>query len=357
MTFITILIVYYILMPLVLSAQPGTKVDGGPAHGKVVTEYLQSDILRENRIGLDVKRSISVYLPPGYGQHVKAYPVIYYFHSLGWSNEKMFAAGNLIQPVLDRAIASGVIREFILVAANYSSPTLGSWYENSSTSGRWLDYTIREVIPYIDSHFRTIAHRNSRGLAGDYLGGYGALKFAMLYPDIFSVVYALHPAGTGPGLSPMQTNADWQRIYKAKVFADLWGDHYAPGFVAMAQAYLPAQDKPPFYCDLPVELVNGQPKVNPDRYRKLFSAFLLDELLKTYSDNLRKLRGIAFDWGRYDRTQSHVYSNQAFTRRLDDLGIDHTAEEYNGGPSEKNWIEHGRVEDNMLPFFNRLLEF
>lgn len=326
-------------------------------HGTVVTEHFTSEILRDNRIGLELKRSISIYLPASYHEGTKAYPVIYYFHSLGWSNERMFAEGTQAKPLFDRAISNGAIREFILVAADYSGPTLGSWYENSSTSGRWLDYTINEVVPYVDSHFRTIRHRDSRGLSGDFTGGYGALKFAMLYPDLFSVVYALHPVGTGTGLMPMQSVADWRRIHEAKEFADLWGDYYAPGFVAMSQAYLPNPNRPPFYCDFAVEIENGEPKLNVENAKKLHSQFLLDGLLLEHADNLRRMRGIAFDWGRYDRTQSHVYSNQAFTRTLDQLGIEHTAEEYNGNQWEKNWIEHGRVEANMLPFFDRYLVF
>lgn len=325
--------------------------------GTVVTEHLTSEILKDNRIGIDPKRSISVYLPAGYQKSKKSYPVIYYFHSLNYSNEQMFADGNLAQALFDRAIANGQIGEFILVVPNYSSPTLGSWYENSSTSGRWLDFTIKEVLPYIDSHFRSIRHRDSRGLAGDFIGGYGALKFAMLYPDLFSAVYALHPVGTGSGLMPAQTMVDWRRLHKAKTFSELWGDQYAPGFVSMAQAYLPNPDRPPFYCDFVVEVENGEPRLNTENIRKLQSRFHLDELLREYGDNLRKMRGIAFDWARYDRTQGHVYSNQAFTRKLDQLGIDHVAEEYNGDVSVKDWIEHGRVEDNMLPFFNRYLVF
>ena len=179
----------------------------------------------------------------------------------------------------------------------------------------------------------------------------------MLYPDLFSVVYALHPVGTGGGLMPAQTMVDWPRLHNAKTFSDLWGDQYAPGFVSMAQAYLPNPERPPFYCDFVVEMQNGEPKLNPENVQKLRGRFHLDELLQQYSDNFRKMRGIGFDWGRYDRTQGHVYSNQAFTRKLDQLGIDHVAEEYNGDVSEKNWIEHGRVEDNMLPFFNRYLVF
>lgn len=325
--------------------------------GKVVTEHIISKILKDNKIGLDTNRSISIYLPPGYEQSGKSYPVIYFFHSLGWSNEKMFAGDNSPQPLLDKAISNGTIRDFILVAANYSSPTLGSWYENSTTSGQWIDYTIKEVLPFVDSHFRTIRHRNSRGLAGEFIGGYGALKFAMLYPDLFSVVYALHPVGTGSGLMPGQQMVDWERIYKAKTFNELWGDYYAPGFVGMSQAYLPNPNRPPFYCDFIVDLQNGKPMLNVNNQKALQSRFLLDQLLPRYEDNFRKMRAIAFDWGRYDRTQSHVYSNQAFTRMLDNLGIEHIGEEYNGDQSNKNWIPHGRVEDNLLPFFNRYLVF
>lgn len=325
--------------------------------GTLVTGDITSEILRDNRIGINPQRSISVYLPPGYHESTKSYPVIYYFHNINWSNERMFAEGNTVQPIFDRAVTGGRIGEFILVAANYSSPTMGSWYENSATSGRWLDYTIREVLPYIESHFRTIRHRDSRGLAGDFLGGYGALKFAMLYPDLFSVVYALHPVGTGMGLMPTRSMVDWPRLHRAQSFADLWGDHYAPGFVAMSQAYLPNPNRPPFYCDFIVEMENGKPVYKPENLKKLQAQFHLDELLPVYADNLRKMRGIAFDWGRYDQTQGHVHSNQAFTRKLDQLEIEHIAEEYNGGPYDKTWIEHGRVEDNMLPFFARHLVF
>jgi enterochelin esterase-like enzyme len=328
-----------------------------PTTGTLVTEHITSEVLRDNRIGLDLKRSISIYLPPGYHESTKSYPVIYYFHSINWSNERMFAEGNAVKPMFDRAITGGRIQEFILVAANYSGPTMGSWFENSATSGRWLDYTINEVLPYVESHFRTIRHRDSRGLAGDFLGGYGALKFAMLYPDLFSVVYALHPVGTGMGLMPTKAMVDWPRLHKAKAFSELWGDHYAPGFVAMSQAYLPNPNRPPFYCDFIVEMENGNPVYKPENLKKLQAQFHLDELLPQYADNLRKMRGIAFDWGRYDQTQGHVYSNQAFTRKLDQLEIEHIAEEYNGGAYDKNWIEHGRVEDNMLPFFARHLVF
>ena len=170
-------------------------------HGTVVTEHIVSEKLRDTKTGLDPNRIVKIYLPPGYGESSKSYPVIYYFHSLNWTPEKMFADGNLVR-LMERGFAKGVVREFILVAADYRSPTLGSWFENSTTTGHWLDFTVEELVPFVDRHFRTIRHRDSRGLAGDFVGGYGALKFAMLYPDLFSVVYAMHPVGTGTRVVP-----------------------------------------------------------------------------------------------------------------------------------------------------------
>jgi hypothetical protein len=69
------------------------------------------------------------------------------------------------------------------------------------------------------------------------------------------------------------------------------------------------------------------------------------------------MRGIAFDWGRFDSNPDHVYANQAFSKKLRDQGIEHEAEEYNGDPFSKNWIEQGRVYARMLPFFARHLVF
>lgn len=324
--------------------------------GSVVTEHIDSVALRDTRTGLDPRRTVKVYLPPGYATSGRGYPVIYYLHTINWSAEKMFEDGNLVH-LLERGLGEEVIRDFIFVAADYSSPTMGSWYENSPTTGRWLDFTIDELVPFIDGRFRTIRHRDSRGIAGDFLGGYGALKLAMLHPDHFSSVYALHPVATGQGTRPMHRMVDWERVHRAQRFDDLWGDYYAPGFVAMAQAYLPNPDRPPFYCDFIVEPRDGTFEVHVENLKALKSRFLLDELFREHGDNLRRLRGIAFDWGRYDRTDSHVYSNQAFTRLLDDFGIAHTAEEYNGDIWDKTWTPDGRFFTRLLPFFNRHLTF
>jgi enterochelin esterase-like enzyme len=83
-----------------------------------------STILKENLIGLDSNRTIKVYLPPGYQDSKRSYPVVYYCHSIFSTAEKLLEDGKLVN-ILEQAFSNNVIQEFIFVAADYSSPTAG----------------------------------------------------------------------------------------------------------------------------------------------------------------------------------------------------------------------------------------
>lgn len=350
-----LLISYFTLVVSSLAAFAAVPAE--PKRGSVVTEHLNSTILRENRTGLDPNRVIKVYLPPGYADSGKAYPVVYFCHNINWSAEQVFEDGNMAKQ-LEQAFARGVVGEFILVAASYTSPTMGSLYENSPVSGRWLDYTAREVVPLIDAKFRTIRHRDSRALTGDFMGGRGVLQLAMVHADLFSVAYAMHPVATGAGYLPMSyLDVDFGRIYQAKTYAELAGPGRTQIFLMISQAFLPNPSRPPFFCDFPMELENGEPRIHPGNIRTLQRRFHLDETLDDYAANLRTLRGLAFDWGRYDPTSAHVYSNQSFCRKLADLGIPHEAEEFSGNPWDQYWGETGRFSSRVLPFLARHLVF
>ena len=325
--------------------------------GKLVTESLTSKILAENRIGLNLKRSIKIYLPPGYESSNKSYPVVYFLHNIFWNNDRMFEDGKVVS-LIDRALAEGIIDDFIFVVPDYRTPTTGSLYENSPVTGRWLDHTIQEIIPFIDKNFRTIARRESRAVMGEFMGGRGALKLAMTQPDLFSSVYALHPVATGMGELPWASlRVDWKKIQESKTYPDHTFDGITQIFLTVSQAFLPNLNRPPFYCDFFMEEVNGQFQPNPELLIKARQEFLLDETLTNCADNLRKLKGVAFDWGRFDPTYAHVDSNREFSRELQDLGIEHDAEEYRGGPYDKTWLDDGRFYARVLPFFNKHLVF
>jgi hypothetical protein len=327
------------------------------ARGEVVTETITSTVLRENRIGLETQRAITVYLPPGYAHSGKRYPVVYFLHNAWWSPRQAFADGNLVR-LIERGFANGVVREFIFVAADYSGPTTGSLYENSPVSGRWLDYTATEVVPFIDGRFRTRATRDSRALVGDFFGGRGALKLAMVHAELFSVAYALHPVATGVGEIPWRSvEIDWPRIHAAKTYGELAGLGRTQIFWSIHQAFMPNVARPPCYCDFFVEMRDGMPQQDPARIHRMQQSFLLDQTLDETAPALRSLRGLAFDWGHFDTTQAHVSSNRAFSRLLEDLGVAHEAEEYNGDPWNRTWTPDGRFATRVLPFLNRRLAF
>ncbi len=338
----------FVISSVAAQAAPGSTIE---------TRFLESTILQENRIGLNPTRRIKVYLPPGYAQGKARYPVIYFLHSINWNNEQMFAPGTAAQPTFDRAIAGGVVRPFILVAPDYTTPGVGSLFANSSTTGRFEDYTIQEVVPFVDAHYRTLARAESRAITGDFMGAYGALRYAFRHPDVFSVVYGMHPVGTGSGVEPLFARPDWARLQSARTMADLQGDPYSPVFLAMIQTFLPNPQRPPFYCDFMVDVRDGTRSVNVDNVRRVENGFFLENIAAQERENLLKLRGIKFDWGRYDPTYAHVHSNREFTRDLDELGIEHEAEEYRGLPWDKYWNEDGRVYTEVLPFFARRLVF
>src|ERR1043165_9123497 len=80
--------------------------------GTVETRFFDSKALAENRVGLELHRSLKVYLPPSYARGGRRYPVLYMLHGLNWSNERMFAPGSPIASTFDTAIPRGTIRGF-----------------------------------------------------------------------------------------------------------------------------------------------------------------------------------------------------------------------------------------------------
>ncbi len=337
-----------------LSALASRAAESAPV--SIASETFTSTVLRGTRTGLDPVRRIKVLLPPGYADSDKAYPVVYFCHSIFQSPAHVLADGNLLR-LVERGFASGKTPEFILVIGDYSSPTTGSLYENSPATGRWLDYTVEELVPFIDRTYRTLRRPESRALVGEMMGGGGALLLAMRHPDVFGIVYALNPVRTGTGLLPVQTYPNWEKIHAAKSFADLQGDPISQIFVTMSQAFLPNPDRPPFYCDFLMEKRDGQLVYHPENARKHVAGFALVEIADAYAENLRRLRAIAFDWSRYDPIQDHVYGSAALSRKFDLLGVDHEAEEYRGIYWTENWREHGRFDTRVLPFLARHLVF
>jgi hypothetical protein len=345
-----------LLIAVALAAFSAFSSFGETAKSQVVDRELTSKNFAGNKIGISPVRKMAVYLPAGYDGSAARYPVIYFlptpFESYRVPFDKRYA-----QVLFDRAIAAGVIDKFILVSVDMTTPIGSSWYVNSPVTGNWEDFMIQELVPYMDANFRTLPNRNSRGIAGDFMGGYGAIRFGMKYPDVFGSVYALHPVGTGSGLKVMDSLPDWGLLANAKSLDDVKKDGFSQIFTSIFQAHLPNVEKPPLFIDLSAQRVDGQLVIDSKLMERLRNNFFLESMIPQYADNLKSLRGLKIDWARSDLNQDHVYSNQAFTHKLNEFGIVHEAEEYNGTWGEPNWGTDGRISTEVLPFFARHLDF
>lgn len=324
--------------------------------GQIVERQITSSKFAGNKAGISSIRKLTIYLPPGYDTSSERQPVIYFFPNPFEDGYRFDFEHRDAQGLFDRAIEEGIIGKFILVAVDMSTPLGSSWYANSPTTGNWEDFMVEELVPYIDANFRTIASRNSRGIAGVFIGGYGAIRLGMRHPDIFGSVYAMHPVGTGTGVGVSMTIPKWDILAKAGSTDDVKQDGGTRIFTTMFQAFLPNPARPPLFVDLPARQEGGRLIIDAKQMDRFRNNFYLETVIPQYADNLNSLRGFKFDWTRNDANYDHVYANQAFTRKLNEFGVAHEGEEYTGPFNEANWGTGGRIYTDVLPFFQKHLD-
>lgn len=318
--------------------------------GSIVSKVINSKAL-QNTGGENPNRKISIYLPPQYETSNKRYPVIYYLHGF-MGKDSIFP--NMKQ-ILDAAIQKNKIKPFILVQADNYTLFEGSFYSNSTLTGNWDEFMSKELVEYVDKNFKTIAHKDSRGIGGHSMGGYGAFKIAMLHPDIFSSVYALSPGLLAFVKEFGPNSTSYKEVQNVKTQEDLKKTYYPKVLVAVARAWSPNPNKPPFYCDFPFTYEGDKMVVNQavlEKWEANMPVYMVDK----YADNLRKLTAIKMDWGRNDSPRFPVQIGM-LSQRLENLGINHYSEEYIGDHGNKIWAKDGRVLNDLLPFFNDYLKF
>ena len=160
--------------------------------GKVVVLEHVSRVLKDNRLNDPHVRKLAVWLPPGYdGRGQRRFPVLYDFagftgSGLAHLNWKPFSE-NLVERVA-RLIHAKKMPPVILVMPDCFTALGGNQYINSSAIGRYADYLTREIVPFVDAEFRTLAAREHRGCFGKSSGGYGALVHGMKYPATWGAV-------------------------------------------------------------------------------------------------------------------------------------------------------------------------
>ena len=129
--------------------------------------------LEGNLEGNAADRDVIVFLPPSYAANPnERYPVVYALHGYSIGAEQ-WAQEIHVPQTIEGAFAQGA-REVIVVLPDSKTVHNGSMYSSSVTTGDFENYVARDLVRYIDAHYRTIPERTSRGLVGHSMGGYGA---------------------------------------------------------------------------------------------------------------------------------------------------------------------------------------
>ena len=147
----------------------------------VVLEHV-SRILEDNPLRDPHVRKLGVWLPPQYdgagARSGRRFPVLYDlvgFTGSGLSHVGWKPFGDSVPERAARLVHEGKMGPAIIVFPDCFTALGGNQYVNSSAIGNYADYLTREIIPFVDREFRTLASREHRGCFGKSSGGYGSI--------------------------------------------------------------------------------------------------------------------------------------------------------------------------------------
>ena len=184
----------HLILPtcLLVLALPAWSVEGTQG---VVGKNIQS--VRFSSDSLGEERAVSILLPLDYDSSTWRYPVLYLLHGLGDDQTTWSLRTNLC--------GYAARRRFIIVMPDGSR----SFYVNSAAApkARFEDYIIKDLIAYVDTHYRTIPLRRARAVAGLSMGGFGAAFLGLKHYRLFTALASFSGA-IGVAHNPPQTLSD-----------------------------------------------------------------------------------------------------------------------------------------------------
>ena len=315
-----------------LKVPPAPMVPGIPVeHIKVHAKSMEG-----NLEGEPVDRDVVVVLPPSYGKDkARRYPVLYFLHGFALTGQGFFDFMHLPETE-DAAAKEG--REFIIVVPDSDTKLGGTMYSNSVTTGDAEAYIAKDVVGYIDSHYRTLAKRESRGLVGHSMGGYGTWKIAMRFPEEWGAIYAMSACCIGPRTATAEQTQKLMAIPYDKAQGENFGNKASLASIA---AWSPDPSKPPYFMDFGLK---ADGTVDPLIVAKWANNSPL-VMATSHIPQLKSFRAVASDGGDKDGlTKDATLMHQ----QLDLYGVKNSFEVYDGNHTNRI-VE--RFKTKVLPFF------
>ena len=303
--------------------------------------------LEGNLEGDAVDRDAIVFLPPSHNQdRTRRYPVVYALHGYSIGAEQ-WAQEIHVPQTIEGAFARGA-HEMIVVLPDSKTLHNGSMYSSSVTTGDFENYVARDVVSYIDAHYRTIAARESRGLVGHSMG---ATRIGMKHADVFGSLYIMSPCCLSPrgsggrGAAPGNAAANAEALAAVKTPADSAKLPFGlRAQLASAAAWSPNPKNPPLSLDLPIG--EQAPTVLAKWAANAPLAFVDQYVLE-----LKRYRAITIDVG--DQDGLRVDAGKLHDV-LDQYGVANTFEVYPGTHTSDVAV---RFQEHVMPFFSRTLSF
>lgn len=331
---------------------------------RVETKTFVARSTEVNKGGEDPARRLTIYLPPGYAQSKQRYPVIYFLHGFAADDRDMMSFIGF-RSLMDSAIKAGQLRPAILVLPNSMTKYFGSFYTNSEVAGGWADFIGIDVVNYVDANYRTITDRRSRGVVGHSMGGHGALKMAMLFPQKFSAVYsmsagALHFSDdfrlTHPAFKKVAALENIDSLRTAVPYYDFERfPFFEMVYASLCRMYSPDVSDPFLQGAQPIKYIDGKLELVSEVVKKWEQHFPIN-MIDDHIPALKSLTALKMDWGRNEEFRHIPTTNLAVSKKLEALGIPHFAEEYIGGHDNMIGGFNGRVFTSVLPFFQKHLQ-
>ncbi len=300
--------------------------------GRFDEHAFDSEVLKDNPLGDPHVRPLWVYVPPAYEDEPdRRYPSIYVIQGLtgqidAWRNRTPFRKN--FPELADELFATGESPPAILVFVDAWTSVGGSQFIDSPGTGRYLTYICDDIVPWVDSTYRTKAEAAHRGITGKSSGGYGAMVDPMLRPDVFGGL-ATH---AGDALFEMCYLPDFRKSVRElrdkydRSFDKFWEDfHSRPAFSkdsdyhllndwCMAACYSADEDGT---VHLPYDVETGE--LRPEVWER-WLAWDPVRMVPRHADALRGLKAIYIDAGRRDQFYLDLGA-EAFRGELEKIGV------------------------------------
>ncbi|MDP8923738.1 MAG: esterase family protein [Chloroflexota bacterium] len=169
----------------------GWKAPAAPSAARAVAYYPNGSVVVEQRFwsaALAREMHYRLYLPPGYVLEWRDYPVLYMLHGVAGGSSEWEELGLL--EAADRLIAAGEIAPLLIVLPD-GGP---NYWVDHADGARWRDFVVSDIVPNVGRLYRTHPVRAARAIGGLSMGGEGALRIALLHPDIFGIAAAHAPS-------------------------------------------------------------------------------------------------------------------------------------------------------------------